>query len=84
MSKPVWRSLLKSALETEEYEIDCQECFDLLDEYADMLIEGAAPCKVMTLVKQHLNNCPDCSVLFESLITIIGSQDDPWPCDPSL
>ena len=59
MTKPLWQTLLKSALETEEDEIDCQECYDLLDEYTDLLIAGAAPCKVMYLVKQHLKHCPD-------------------------
>ena len=84
MTKPVWQTLLKSALETEEYEIDCQECYDLLDEYTDLLIAGAAPCKVMHLVKQHLKHCPDCTQLFEGLISIIGTDEQSWPCDPSI
>ena len=81
MTKPVWQTILKSALETEEDEIGCQECYDLLDEYTEMLVEGAAPCQVIELVQQHLKQCPDCSTLFESLITMIGSIDQPWPCD---
>ena len=33
--KPHWQTLLKSVLETEEYEITCEDCFDALDLYAD-------------------------------------------------
>lgn len=84
MTKPVWQTLLKSALETEEYEIGCQECYDLLDEYTDLLIAGAVPCKVMHLVKQHLKHCPDCTHLSQSLISIIGTDEQSWPCDPSI
>jgi hypothetical protein len=83
MTKPLWQTLIKSALETEEVEISCQECYELLDEYADLLIAGAAPCQVLTLVKQHLRHCPDCTDLFECLIAIIGIDEEPWPCDPS-
>ncbi len=83
MSKPTIKLLIQSALETKEKEISCQECYDLLDEYTDLIVEGAAPCQVMAVVKQHLKNCPDCTDLFESVLTIIGSVDDPWPCDPS-
>jgi len=38
-------TIYKSALETQETEISCQECYDLLDEYTDLIIEGAAPCR---------------------------------------
>jgi len=82
-TKPKLNLIIKSALETQENEITCQECFDLLDEYTDLIVGGAAPCQVMNIVKQHLTNCPDCMKLFECVLTILGSTDEPWPCDPS-
>jgi hypothetical protein len=82
-TKPKLNLIIESALETQENEISCQECFDLLDEYTDLIVEGAAPCQVMNVVKQHLKICPDCMKLFECVLTIIGSDDEPWPCDPS-
>lgn len=84
MTEPTWQDLLKSALNAEEDEIDCQECYELLDEYADLMLEGAAPCKVMHVVKQHLDNCPDCASVFDCLISILGAGDQPWPCNPSI
>jgi hypothetical protein len=82
--KQHWKLIIQSALETQENEITCQECFDLLDEYTDLIVGGAAPCQVMDIMKQHLKNCPDCMKLFESVLTIMGSIDAPWPCDPSV
>jgi aspartokinase len=50
----------------------------------DLLLAGAAPCRVMNQVKQHLNHCPDCASVFECLLTIIDSAAQPWPCKPSI
>ena len=55
MSKKLWQLLLQSALEAEEYEISCLECFDLLDQYADIIMEGVDPCEIMPAVRQHKN-----------------------------
>ena len=82
-NKQQLKLIIQSALETKENEITCQECFDLLDEYTDLIVGGAAPCQVMDIMRQHLKNCPDCTKLFESVLTFIGSVDDPWPCAPS-
>ena len=75
MSKPLWQTLVKSAIDTQKEEIGCSECYDHLDEYADLLMAGIPPSEVMELVKQHLRHCPDCTTVFESLLTIISSED---------
>lgn len=71
MSKKLWQLLLQSALEAEEYEISCLECFDLLDQYADIIMEGVDPCEIMPAVRQHLNNCPACTDEFETLMLML-------------
>lgn len=71
MAKKMWQILLESALEAEEYEISCMECFDLLDQYADLLLEGTDPNEIMPAVKQHLNHCPGCTEEFTSLIIML-------------
>lgn len=67
----LWLSLLKSALETEEYEITCEECFEVLDMYADLILDGADPAQIMPLVKQHLNQCNCCARELEALVVMI-------------
>ena len=71
MAKKLWQTLLKSALDTEEYEISCMECFNLLDQYADLLLEGTDPSEIMPTVRQHLNHCPGCVDEFKALMTMI-------------
>jgi hypothetical protein len=67
----LWQTLLKSVLETEEFEITCEECFNLLDLYADLLLEGADPAKLMPTVKQHLKQCNCCEGELEALMVMI-------------
>ncbi|MEM7346067.1 MAG: hypothetical protein AAF485_17650 [Chloroflexota bacterium] len=74
MTNPVWQEILQSIIETEAYEITCHECYDALDQYADLLIEGADPDEILPLVKQHLGHCPDCTTLFDTLLTMVKAS----------
>ncbi|MEW5960773.1 MAG: hypothetical protein AB1801_23860 [Chloroflexota bacterium] len=71
MAKKLWQVLLQTALETEDYEISCVECFNLLDQYADLIIEGTDPQEIMPAVRQHLKHCPTCTQEFETLMIMI-------------
>ena len=71
MAKKLWQVLLQSALDTEEYEINCLECFNMLDQYADLLLEGGDPDSILPAVRQHLHHCPTCTQEFETLMTML-------------
>jgi hypothetical protein len=71
MTEKPWQTLLQSALETEAYEISCIECFDLLDQYAEFIIEGGNPAEIMPTVRQHLDHCNCCTHEFEALMVIL-------------
>ena len=71
MSNSLWQTLLKSALETEEYEISCEECFNLLDLYADLILDGTTPSEIMPMVKQHLKQCNCCVNELEAMMIMI-------------
>ena len=71
MTRKTWQLLLQAALSTAEYEINCLECFNLLDQYADLILAGADLDEIMPLVKQHLNHCSDCTAEFEALMTML-------------
>lgn len=75
MSEPLWQTLLNLALSDEETILSCQECYHLLDQYADMLLAGANPCEVMVLVKKHLGHCPGCDEVFESLLMMVQAAN---------
>ena len=80
MTNSLWQTLLKSVLETEDHEIDCEECFNLMDLYADLLLDGTDPIEIMPKVKQHLQQCNCCLSELEALIVMIQEagniQDD--------
>ncbi len=69
-TKPLWKTLLNLAIESQEYGLSCEECYNLLDQYADILDRGAEPSEVMGMVKQHLSHCPDCDEVFETMLLI--------------
>jgi hypothetical protein len=46
----------------------CEETFELLDEYVDLVDNKVEAEALMPVVKQHLDKCPHCSHLFESLL----------------
>lgn len=71
MSQKPWQTLLQSVIETEAYEINCIECFDLLDEYAEFLVEGGNPDEIMPAVRQHLGQCHCCTNEFEALMVML-------------
>ncbi len=49
-------------------EIGCDECFDRLDEFAEMKLAGKTPEKAMPLVAEHLQKCGECRREFEALL----------------
>jgi hypothetical protein len=76
MSKPLWQKLLNLAVEDETaLVLSCPDCYDLMDQYAELLLAGEDPAEVMLLVKAHLDHCPGCDELFESLMIMLQNQD---------
>ena len=71
MSESLWKKLLKSALETEEIELTCEECFDGLDAYVELLLEGMDPAELMPMLKQHLNQCNCCTEEVKAMMVML-------------
>ncbi|RME97982.1 MAG: hypothetical protein D6768_18430 [Chloroflexi bacterium] len=67
----LWRALLKNVLETEDDEITCQECFGVLDFYAEMLAQGGNPAVLLPKVKQHLRQCVSCNEQLEAVMVML-------------
>ncbi len=71
MTESKWQALLQSALETEEIEIDCEGCYEVLDMYAELLVDSGIPADVMPLVEQHLKQCRCCAGELEALMIML-------------
>lgn len=68
-----WRLFLQAVLETEEHESGCEECFERLDQYVELILEGGDPQQVMPVIKQHLDQCACCSEEFEALAAMLDA-----------
>ncbi len=72
-----WQNLVRVSLQTEEDEIGCQECMDVLDQYVDLLIAGKKPTEVMPELEQHLAVCGCCYSEFEALLIALHAAVGP-------
>jgi hypothetical protein len=50
----------------------CPEVVRILDEYAERMLAGEDVSECMPIVKQHLDECPDCCAECDALLRILG------------
>ncbi|MEX0722452.1 MAG: hypothetical protein WD357_11525 [Gracilimonas sp.] len=68
LNKDVLKKLLSKIPVTHEAEIGCDDCFDELNEFAEMELLGKSPEKAMPLVREHLDNCHECREEYQALL----------------
>ena len=59
--------LLGMLLGPEAPEIQCEECFDVLDAFVDAEHTGVPPERVLPGLREHLSGCAACREEYESL-----------------
>jgi hypothetical protein len=68
---------LKRLLGPAEPEVLCDECFDRLDEYVELELQGAPADERIPGLRAHLDGCPACHEDYESLRELVqGSESD--------
>jgi len=70
-----FKKLLEMILSTQEEDITCDECFEHVDRYADMLRAGDEPDRVMHRVRRHLENCDCCQREFEAFLLVLQGME---------
>lgn len=58
---------LQNIYNTQDEEISCSECFDLVSPFVEMELSGKDAVAKMPQVKQHLDQCPACHAEYETL-----------------
>lgn len=71
-----FESWLKNIYHTEEEEISCTECFDLVSGFVDLELAGVDPSAKMPKVKQHLDQCPVCREEYQVLRDLRRLEED--------
>jgi hypothetical protein len=57
------------------YQIDCDQCFELLDRYVERQIAGHDADASTPGMRMHLAGCPACREEHESLHALVGGDD---------
>ena len=55
-------------------EIGCDACFELLDEFVDLELEGADADSQVPGMRAHLQGCPACHEEYESLRELVTGE----------
>ena len=55
-------------------EVSCEECFELLDEYVELELDGEDADRRLPGLRAHLEGCPACREDHESLLALVGSE----------
>lgn len=59
--------LLKNLRNTQDEEISCSECFDLVSRFVEVEVSGEDASAKMPQLKQHIDQCPACRQEYEIL-----------------
>jgi anti-sigma factor RsiW len=57
------------------YQVSCEECFELLDQYVDLELAGEDADARLPGMRAHLQGCPACHEDHESLRELVASTD---------
>ena len=52
-------------------EITCDECFEEIDNFAEIELVGKSAAEAMPLVQNHLEQCQDCREEYEALMSAL-------------
>jgi hypothetical protein len=56
-------------------EVSCERCFELLDEYVELELDGAPADERLPGLRAHLEGCPACREDHESLRALVSADD---------
>ena len=74
MEKNTSHQTIKRLLGPAEPELLCDECFEKLDEYVDLELDGRAADEQVPGMSAHLAGCPACHEEYESLRELAGAD----------
>jgi hypothetical protein len=66
-------NLLLALAQTEDVELNCDECLAKTAEYAECELTGKTPLEALEKVRQHLAICQDCREEYLALLSALDS-----------
>jgi len=65
------QKLIQMVENTQEVEFSCEDVYNILDQYTELVYRGDDSAELMPLVEHHIEICPDCREEFEALLRIL-------------
>ena len=68
------QKLSQMILNTAPQELTCDEAFQVLHQYADLVSRGEDASQILPEVHRHLETCPDCREEYEALLRALKAK----------
>ncbi len=68
LSLDVLKNMVRAIASTNPDEIGCDECFEQMDQFVELKLQGKNAAEAMPLVQDHLDRCGACREEFEALL----------------
>ena len=66
------KELLRRVLRTRPDEIGCETCYEKLDQFVEMELNGKDAAEALPLLKRHMELCSGCSEEYAALLTALS------------
>ena len=76
MKRERFETWFRNIYETQDVEISCTECFDLVSRFVEVEISGRDVVAELPQVKQHLDQCRACREEYEFLRDLRRLEED--------
>lgn len=57
-------------------ELSCDDLYTRLDEFVETQVKSKDAAKIMPLIREHLDICPDCCEEYEALLTVLENTQE--------
>jgi len=68
------KQIVRGIVTTRPDEIGCDACFEQVDRFAEMVLDGKDVTEALPLVEDHLKRCGDCREEFEALLEALRAM----------
>ena len=76
LSSDVLKKMVRTISMTKPDEIGCDECFDQVDQFVEMKLQGKDAAEAMPLLQDHLERCGGCREEFEALLDALQATTE--------
>ena len=76
LSIEVLKEMVQSIAMTRPDEIGCDDCFEQIDQFVELKLQGKDAAEAMPLVQAHLDRCGNCREEFEALLDCLRATSE--------